>query len=150
MAYVVCGVVRGGPRARCELCEVRTARQGNLAGSPIGGACAYGKTRARSRGRKNKRLPQRIFSALRRAAALRPRGFAGGILVESGLFWWGEMGFARREDPRKNEKHGQARRGRGRGRVVPILSHVSQSSQESQVTVKHGFLLEQSNTGASL
>jgi hypothetical protein len=58
-----------------------------------------------------------------------------GILVESGLFWWGEMAFARREDPGKNQKHGQG--GRGRGRVVPILSHVSQSSQESQVTVKH-------------
>jgi hypothetical protein len=58
-----------------------------------------------------------------------------GILVESGLFWWGEMAFARREDPGKNQKHGQG--GRGRGRVVPILPHVSQSSQESQVTVKH-------------
>jgi hypothetical protein len=79
MAYGVRGVVRGGPRSRCELCEVRTARQGNLAGSPIGGACAYGKSRARSRGRKNKRVSQRIFSALRRAVALRARGFAGYI-----------------------------------------------------------------------
>jgi hypothetical protein len=69
-----------------------------------------------------------------------------GIFAGSGLFWWGEMGFARREDPRKNEKHGQ---GAG-GRVVSVLSHVSQSSRESQVTVEHLCPLEQSNPGASL
>ena len=86
MASVVCGVVSGGPRSRCGLWEVRTARQGNLVGSPISSAYAYGKTRARGSGPRNGRFAQEdLFRSLQSCRAL-SSWFCWVYLLEAGCF----------------------------------------------------------------